>query len=159
MKRVIGLHRKYGVLEDDAIKEGKRYITVDDGFNTEVVQTGGYLELTEQDVISRLKFEVNLIVSKAKFFGLTEDQVQSLFVRPVYSEEVKRLALEYRQVRSDVSMEEFANMTPKERTAQVVVHQTPLLDLIGDTWANRFNFEGIVEDILSESKRIFNIEM
>lgn len=148
MKNIIGLHRDYGILVRDETLAGKRYIDVDTFAEVKTVQTGGYITLTEQDLLSRLKLEVNRIIRKAEYFGLTPDQIQSILPVTTYSDRVKDLARAYKEACQQILTEEFLALSRQERTERIHSWQSPILDLVGDTWANRFNFDELIDDIL-----------
>ena len=151
MKDVVALHRDYGIITKDEVRDGKRYITLDDGVHEKEFQTSNLLPMTEQRLITVLLQEVLRVVQKAKFLGLSDAQINSLFpLSRSWPKEAVDMARKYQtDFKTLVYTETYLTAPLKERTQMVHVLQEPLLSLIGDTWSNRFNFSSIVEDILA----------
>ncbi len=149
MKTIVGQHRDYGVLLSQKDEDGNKVSTLGNGLS-ECIVTGSLMTLSDQDVLTRLKTDALILLRKAEFFGLTPDQISSLFsTRASYSDEAKLLAQEYMNNTHALTVsEEFRGLPSKERNAKWREQMNPLLSLIGDTWANRFNFQDIVDDIL-----------
>lgn len=150
-KPVVATHRKVGRLVSS--QKVPTVTTLEENeYSEPTTVPEPYRELTSKDVQEYIRFEVWKLASRAKFLGLTNDEIEAVF-RPkfTFTEEAVQLAQEYLTWFNETCKAEYmqAHYTSfKERMVEIRERQKPLLGLIGDTWFNQMNLLDIAEEIV-----------
>ena len=150
-KPVVATHRKVGRLVSS--QKAPAVTTLEENEYSEPITVHEpYRELTSKDVQEYIRFEVWKLASRAKFLGLTNDEIEAVF-RPkfTFTEEAVQLAQEYLTWFNETCKAEYMQThysSFKERMVEIRERQKPLLGLIGDTWFNQMNLLDIAEEIV-----------
>ena len=112
-----------------------------------------YRELTSKDVQEYIRFEAWKLASRAKFLGLTDAEIEAVFMpKFACTEELVQLAQDYLTWFNETCKAEYMEShytSFKERMVEIRERQKPLLGLIGDTWFNQMNLLDIAEKIIN----------
>lgn len=112
-----------------------------------------YRELTSKDVQEYIRFEVWKLASRAKFLGLTDAEIEAVFMpKFTCTEELVQLAQDYLTWFNETCKAEYMEShytSFKERMVEIRERQKPLLAVIGDTWFNQMNLLDIAEKIVN----------
>lgn len=151
-KPVVATHRKVGRLVSS--QKAPTVTTLEENeYSEPITVPEPYRELTSKDVQEYIRFEVWKLASRAKFLGLTNDEIEAVFwPKFTFTEEAVKLAQEYLVWFNETCKAEYMQThytSFKERMVEIRERQKPLLGLIGDTWFNQMNLLDIAEKIIN----------